>query len=513
LTGGSRTVLPRQQTLQALIDWSYELLSEEEQALFRRLAVFVNGWTFAAAEAVGTGLDVLELLDQLVNKSLVQSEQTAAGTRFRYLETIRQYARERLFAAGEGEAARDQHFAYFAALVADQVEAFDGPRRDDVRLTLVPEVDNFRQALEWAISRATVAALDMLADVVYFIMTDTGWGDFYAALTARDVRGWLEAAAAALAAHGSEEQGEYRRAWAQIHLITSQTAISTGEFTLAQQEATEAIALARALGDEKMLMAALGFYAVPANAQQAWDEAAIAAAEESLALARKLGNSYYKSSALSVLAGYESNRGHEATARAYLAEVARSGAFLSALAMFQTGILSVIHNEDDMTKALPYFEESRRLFEALGNRLFVANATSQMGHVWRHSGDLDAAEAIYRESLPAFHWQGHRSAIAHELECLAFIARQRHAPQRAARLLGAAAALRERIAVPMLSEEQIEYDQELTALKQTLDGKAFEEAWLAGSFMTVDEAVGYALAGSAPEEDSRHPDFDNEAAL
>ena len=100
LTGGSRTAVPRQQTLQALIDWSYELLSEEEKKLFRRLSVFVGGWTFEAAEAIGQGLDVLELLDQLVNKSLVGSEQEGQGFRFSYLETIRQYACERLYAAG-----------------------------------------------------------------------------------------------------------------------------------------------------------------------------------------------------------------------------------------------------------------------------------------------------------------------------------------------------------------------------------------------------------------------------
>ena len=117
LTGGSRTVLPRQQTLQALIDWSYDLLSDEEQELFRQLSVFAGGWTFEAAEAVGEGLDVLELLDQLLNKSLVQADRTASGTRFSYLETIRQYARDRLFADAEGEAARELHFAFFSDLL------------------------------------------------------------------------------------------------------------------------------------------------------------------------------------------------------------------------------------------------------------------------------------------------------------------------------------------------------------------------------------------------------------
>ena len=183
LTGGSRTVLPRQQTLQALIDWSYELLSEEEQVLFRRLSVFVGGWTFEAAEEVGDELDVLELLDQLINKSLVQSEQGAGGMRFGFLETIRQYARARLFAAGEGETTRELHFVYFSGLVKKEVKNIDGPRRNEAGLRLRPEMDNFRKALEWEIDRDTPAALDMLVSVVSFMIMDSGWGDQYASIS------------------------------------------------------------------------------------------------------------------------------------------------------------------------------------------------------------------------------------------------------------------------------------------------------------------------------------------
>src|SRR6185436_18713036 len=101
LTGGSRTLLPRQQTLRATIDWSYDLLSEPERALLRRLSVFAGGWTLEAAEAVCSGLDVLTLLPQLVNKSLVMVDDSGAERRYRLLETIRQYSRDRLFEAGE----------------------------------------------------------------------------------------------------------------------------------------------------------------------------------------------------------------------------------------------------------------------------------------------------------------------------------------------------------------------------------------------------------------------------
>src|SRR5262249_55781358 len=116
LTGGSRTALPRQQTLRALIDWSYSLLSEPERALLRRLSGFVSGWTFEAAEAIGVELDVLTLLTQLVNKSLVIVDEQSDQMRYRFLEMIRQYALEKLIEAGEEAAARDRHLEYFVHL-------------------------------------------------------------------------------------------------------------------------------------------------------------------------------------------------------------------------------------------------------------------------------------------------------------------------------------------------------------------------------------------------------------
>ncbi len=123
LTGGSRTALPRQQTLRALIDWSYDLLDEDERWFFRQMGVFVGGWTLEAAEGVvaqdQSGLDAFDLLANLVNKSLITIEEQAGEARFGFLETIRQYAREKLFETGETAAARNRHLAYFSNVVAD----------------------------------------------------------------------------------------------------------------------------------------------------------------------------------------------------------------------------------------------------------------------------------------------------------------------------------------------------------------------------------------------------------
>ncbi|HSJ85850.1 MAG TPA: adenylate/guanylate cyclase domain-containing protein, partial [Anaerolineales bacterium] len=159
LTGGARTSLPRQQTLRALIDWSYDLLSDNERLLLQRLSVFAGGWTLEAAEevCVGDGIetyDVLDVLTQLVNKSLVVViEHSQSGvTRYRMLETIRQYTREKLLEAGDSEAVRDRHLAYFVKL-AEQAEP-ELYRANQVFWLnkLEDELDNLRIALEWALT-------------------------------------------------------------------------------------------------------------------------------------------------------------------------------------------------------------------------------------------------------------------------------------------------------------------------------------------------------------------------
>ena len=170
LTGGARTALPRQQTLRALIDWSYDLLSENERLLLRRLSVFAGGWTLEAAEEVcsGDGIEpdeVLDLLTQLVNKSLVVvMEPSPSGeTRYRMLETIRQYAREKLLETGGGEVVRDRHLAYFVKLVEQAEPELYRSHQARWLNRLEDEIDNLRIALEWALATDVESGLRIAA--------------------------------------------------------------------------------------------------------------------------------------------------------------------------------------------------------------------------------------------------------------------------------------------------------------------------------------------------------------
>jgi predicted ATPase len=189
LTGGSRTALPRHQTLGALIDWSYGLLSESERAMFRRLSVFAGGWTLEAAEAVcvGEGIgpaDALELLTRLVEKSLVVADAQATPPRYHMLETIRQYASAKLAEANDAESVSERHLAYFVDFAETAEPHYFHPDQLQWYAITDAELDNIRAALEWALARTRAQSGLRLANAL-----DRYW---VARLYWREAIGWLE---------------------------------------------------------------------------------------------------------------------------------------------------------------------------------------------------------------------------------------------------------------------------------------------------------------------------------
>ena len=190
LSAGSRTASPRQRTLRGTLDWSYALLSEPERRLFCRLSVFAGGWTLEAAEAVGAGgqteqSDVLDLLSRLVEKSLVVAEATGGGgVRYRMLEPIRQYAREKLQEGGEGEEVRRRHASFFLALAEEAEPRLRGPEDMEWLERLEVEHDNLRAALSWALERGE-AELGLRSGGSSVAISGT-----YAGTTAKGGGGW-----------------------------------------------------------------------------------------------------------------------------------------------------------------------------------------------------------------------------------------------------------------------------------------------------------------------------------
>ena len=279
LTGGSRTALPRQQTLRSLIDWSYDLLSDREGRLLQRLSVFVGGWTLEAAEQVCADDDVadhevLDLLTSLCDKSLVLVEQNDEGYRYRLLETVRQYARERLLTSGGGESVRARHRDCFLALAEATHAKLKGPEQAKWLRQLEAEHENLRASLEWSLADAGLnAGLRLCGALQYFWIMR---GHF------SEGRRWCERI---LANAGDERTPERANALNAAGLL----AYRQDDFAAAHTLLEESLAIRRQVGDRKSIGVAAGNLGMVAV-----DEGDLAAAralhEESLAIARELGN-------------------------------------------------------------------------------------------------------------------------------------------------------------------------------------------------------------------------------
>src|SRR5512135_450611 len=281
LVGGSRTALPRQQTLRALIDWSYDLLSDAEKHVLQFASVFVGGWTLEALEAVADDPDTLALLDQLVNKSLVLTEEHDGELRYTMLETIRQYAREKLFDAKQGSLARDRHFAYFNALAEELWQTVQSSEASPLISQIEAEVENLRAAQEWGLENHAEENLQLAA-------TFCALTSFYGIMTEglNTAQTAVERARALPPAAGD---AELRRQQLIGRIIFSQilAASGLGDFVFVQQISKEAIALSRQTGDQFILGYALATYYMSTTFVKAPD--AEAAARESLDIFMRLG--------------------------------------------------------------------------------------------------------------------------------------------------------------------------------------------------------------------------------
>ncbi|HQV29131.1 MAG TPA: AAA family ATPase, partial [Thermoflexales bacterium] len=484
LTGGSRTALPRQQTLRALIDWSYDLLPESEKALLRRVSVFAGGWTFEAAEAVCDSDDLLDALGRLVDKSLVAMDDCAGEARYGLLETVRQYAREKLFDPGETEDARAGHLAYFVRLAGEI-----GPRlitREAVAGLdqLEAEQDNLRAALERAVDRDSAAAMEMVAAIHAF------WVQRASSLEGLD---WANAALkAAAAAPTPDGRAPRERQVAKAQVLASKSALmlSLGDSAGSRDAAIASADLAREIGDVVTLAFALS---VGATAYGFLSDFSMARAwlEESLALSRKIGFVPGIGMGLAGLVFIVSIYDPEA-ALPLLDEAiafARTVGNPWAMGLALTNVARLARTAGRGRDARAMLEEAAAIARGSRNLHLYVMSRSELGHILRLDGALDEAATVYRETLPAWLEQGRRAAAVHGLECLGFVAAAQGRVARAACLLGAAEAQREALNAPMTFYERVEYDAVAGPLCAAPEAAA---AWAEGRRMTMDEAVALA---------------------
>jgi non-specific serine/threonine protein kinase len=483
LTSGNRTALPRHQTLRALLDWSYDLLAEEEQTLLRRLSVFAGGWTLEAAEWMSKRETILDLLTHLANKSLVVVEERDDATRYRLLETIGAYAREKLLQATEEHDARTRHLDYYLWLVEQAAPHLSGLYRNAWSARLEEEHTNLRAALEWATRHDMAAALRLTANLWYFWLWNGYWSEGLS---------WADRVLPATAQERTRE-----RAW---NLIGGATlAGRTGDEAKLAAWLAEGVALAQALEvKEGVAWARITMGVVAEEYVQA-----TAFLEESIALARAAKNDWLAAMALFVLGERARSQGDRERATAHYHE---------SLALFRTvgdqlmiawplGNLGRLALQGgDYAQAQAMFEESVALCRAADNKLGAAEWLIQVATVALHQSDDARAQAALGECLALSRDLGHDGAIAEGLVIAAGLAGAHSHWEHAATLLAAADTILERF--HLLSHvvdpsNYTEYTRRVAAVRARLSEQSFASAWATGRAMTQVQAIAYALVDDA----------------
>jgi non-specific serine/threonine protein kinase len=404
LTGGIRTASPRHQTLLAAIEWSYALLGEPEKRLFRRLSVFAGGWTLEAAEAVcaGDGLDrerVLELVSGLVNKSLVLAEEHDGQTRFRFMVTLQEYARNQLTRTEEGRSIDRAHAEYVLALAVEHEAKLIGTEQKRSVDRLNAEYNNIRAALTWS-SQHDVGMGLLLAAALWRFWYVGGYWD--------EARRWL---ADLLQAPGALEHRTARvRALNAAALIAG----NQGDYIAARTFAMEALGLSRASGDKRETGVALNCLAVLAGKHDDFIEAR-ALLEESLTIRRELGDKASTALTLSNLGILAFRRGDIASARSILEESLR----ISRAVDHKHGIATALLNLGDVARrvgdhatASALIGEALALGKDLGDKALIPSALNSLGDLAGRRGDHATARALLTEGLVVSRQSGDKRLTA-----------------------------------------------------------------------------------------------------
>jgi len=520
LTGGGRTALPRQQTLRALIDWSYDLLSEEERALLRRLSVFAGGFTLEAAEAIfdlSTGQaienqkseivnsDILDLLSRLVDKSLVLMEERDEGARYRLLETVRQYARERLREAGEAERVRGRHRDYFLALAEEAEPHLIGPAQAVWLERLETEHDNLRAALDFGLSDQIENQKSEIENAEAGLRLAGALARFwYAHGHVTEGRQWLER----VLAHPQAQEGTL--GWARTLLGSGILASCQSDYPAARSFLDRCLAITRPLGLQRETAWALNGLGLTA-----WYQGDYAASqryyEESLAIWQELEDRSGTAIALMNLGLVLMDQGDYA---------ASQGLFEESLALFRQngdqrgGALAlanlgvVAQQQGDFALARTRYEESLAVQRMLGDRRNMALLLMGLGFLSCHLGDFTLSRNYLKESLAESRELGEMQAIAYVLENFAYLAAEEGQVRRAAdpgkwtertaRLLGAASTLREAIHAPLPPRDREDYDRTISAVKSHVGEEAYAAAWEEGRAMSLEQALAFALEEDRP---------------
>jgi predicted ATPase/DNA-binding CsgD family transcriptional regulator/DNA-binding XRE family transcriptional regulator len=531
LTEGPRDLPPRQQTLRATLDWSYHLLGARAGRLFARLAVFVGGAAPDAIEVVcGTSArgDVLADLRMLVEQSLIRPVADAAGEpRFVMLETIHEYARERLAAGGEEQATRARHAAYYLDLAEAAVPRLRGAAQVQWLDWLETDHDNLRAACEWYLESGGLEEGLRLAGALHWFWDRRGYLEegrtrIQAALAAahvgnardslRRARAWALVGAAALAFDQGDRAavatlaGESAALFRQLDdqrglvlaLVRLAFAVSAAEPQRAGGLLAEALAHARAVGDPWFVGLVL-FVSAQAVLFGAGDTAAARAGiTEAVPALQASGDPYLLAHGLGTRGLVDLAAGDLAAARASLEQslaMIRTVRDTRSLAILAATTADVARCQGDYERAADLYSESLALYHELGNHVEIPAILHNQGYVALGMHDYGAAHDLFAESLRRQHAAGNAAGIAEGLSGLAALALAQGQLERAARLFGAAETLRAASPAPLWPAERFEIDRHTEQLRARLPAPLWRQQWQTGQALSIERAIDYALAG------------------
>lgn len=532
LSGGARDLPVRQQTLHGTIAWSYDLLSPEEQKLFRHLAVFVDGWSLEAAEALcmargGLTADMLEGLASLVDKSLLRQEEQAAGeTRFWMLQTLREFGLEQLAKSGELEATRQAHAEYYLQLAEEAQPSLQSTEQGRWMARLEQEYENLRAALGWLLAQARGGGEQSTQQAERALRFCTALSWFWSirgylregqhfleqALALRErvsvpmrARALYTAADLAWILDDLERTERWCReslelfrelgdkvGMADALLLLGTSAWAKGQYMLARTRLEEAAALYQEMGEYWKRGRCLTQLARIGTLQGVYDEAR-GLLEDSLALYRSLGDKerigwvLYLQARLLFLSGRDPAAARSLTEQSLTLLQEINNPWERAYSLVLLGQLTLW--QDEQARARDLFEEGRSAFKEAGDQAGMADALMGLANAAMVQGDFAAACDLSQESLLILQRIYYQELVPPCLEGLAAVVAAQGEPLWAARLWGAAEALREAIGTPVPPVYRLDYERVVAKARAELGNETFDRARAEGRTMTLEQAV------------------------
>ena len=490
---GARDLPARQRTLRATLAWSYDLLTPDEQRLFAGLGVFVGGFRAADAQAVcgdDLNMDTAELLESLLNKSLLlQMPDFADGIRFMMLETMREYALDKLAERNEIEVLRERHARRFLALVEQAAQEWKTPLEAQWIARLEMQHDNLRAALQWSLA-ADPSAQTSLRFVSSLVPYWRSRGN------PSEGRAWFDEALRL------DKTGVPTLARAQALRGAGLIAYLQCDYPAARALYMESLQIHQQLGNRHGAALALTGLADMELAVGAYDIAETMF-KEAVEIMEQLGDKDGVAWALSLLAWCPlRSRGDYPQAIAYLEQglaLYQDMGNTAGIALAFSGLGEIAVRQGALEQAVPLLEQSLQLRQELGEKWGIAATLGSLAWVAQRQGDFDRAAALLGESLLIRKEIGDPGGMAWCLEKLAEIARVHKDDGRAVRLFGTAAALRASINSPIDPTDQPEHDRLIASIRTRLGDDVYDAVWAEGQAMLFEQLVDYlSLSPASP---------------